>query len=71
MFEALIARVRRVAERRAREKARLLAEALKAALPRDIHVEADEAGARLSGRALRRRLALDPALRWAMRRPIR
>lgn len=66
MFEPLTARAARAAERRARERAAALAEEIRAVLPGDIRVEAEAQGVRLSGRALRRRLALDSALRWTL-----
>lgn len=66
MFEPLTARAARAAERRARERAAALAGEIRAALPSDIRVEAEAQGVRLSGRALRRRMALDSALRWTL-----
>jgi hypothetical protein len=66
MFETLEARAARTAERRAKARAQALADAFGAALPKDIRVEADAEGVRLSGRALGRRRALDPALRWTI-----
>jgi hypothetical protein len=66
MFDSLIARAGRAAERRAAERARLLAAALAGALPGDIAVAEDADGVRLMGRALKRRLALDPALKWTI-----
>jgi hypothetical protein len=66
MFETLEARAARAAARRARQRAARLAEELRVALPPDIEVEADVGGVRLSSPALRRRRALDAALRWTI-----
>lgn len=71
MFELLTARAARAAERRAGEQAHRLAAEIGAAMPGDVKVAEDEEGVRLSGRALRRRLTLDPALKWTMTRLIR
>ena len=71
MFESLMARIARGAERHAAAQALGLAAALEEELPRDIEVALAADGVRLSGRALRRRLALDPALRWTIRELIR
>lgn len=64
MFERLVMRVRASAERRAREQADALAQRIEALLPEGIEAARGEEGVILSGRALRRRLALDPRLRW-------
>ena len=66
MFETLEARAARAAERRARERARALADAFGTALPEDIRAEAGAEGVRLSGPGLGRRRALDAALRWTI-----
>jgi hypothetical protein len=66
MFERLEARAARAAARRATARTAALAEALRAALPTDIGVGADGEGVRLSGPGLRRRRALEPALRWTI-----
>jgi hypothetical protein len=66
MFEILVVRAAQAAKRRADERAAALADEMRAALPPDIKVEADEAGVRLSGRALGRRRALGAALRWTI-----
>jgi hypothetical protein len=66
MFETLEARAARAAARRAKQRAAALADELRPALPSDIRVEADQEGVRLSGPALRRRRALDAALRWTI-----
>jgi hypothetical protein len=67
MFERLTARVERAAEERARAAARAIAGRARDALPGGIAAAAEGAGERLTAKALRRRLALDPALRsiWA------
>jgi ABC-type transport system involved in cytochrome bd biosynthesis fused ATPase/permease subunit len=64
MFEGLMARVARLASERAAARRRDLAERLAGALPSDVRAEADQAGVRLSGGHLRRRLALDSRLNW-------
>jgi hypothetical protein len=66
MFETLEARAARAAARLARRRAAALAEEMRASLPGDIAVAVDRDGVRLSGRALRRRRALDAALRWTI-----
>jgi hypothetical protein len=62
MFEELIARVERLAEARAQMRSRALAEQLAITVPKGVQAEADAGGVRLSGKGLRRRAALDPAL---------
>lgn len=64
MFEMLEARVRRVAEQRARERAAVLADDLRAELPPGIAAEPMAEGVRLSGCGIGRRFAVEPALRW-------
>lgn len=64
MFEAMTRRVGLVAERRARTRAVQLAERVEANVPPGVIIEAVPEGVRLSGRGLRRRFALEPALRW-------
>jgi hypothetical protein len=64
MFERVFARVSRSAERRRRERIEMLAEHMRAAVPGDIEVEPAPEGVRLAGRDLKRRFALDPAMRW-------
>ena len=64
MFEAMIERLRRVGEERARQRRREFAERLRAALPEGIEVDVGDEGVRLSGRRLRRRLARDSWLAW-------
>ena len=66
MFETLMARVAARANDRAAEQARRIAARLAEALPRDVHARTDAEGVRLTGRGLKRRLALDPALKWTM-----
>ena len=66
MFENLEVRAARAAERRARERARTLADEMRSALPSDIDVVADDEGVRLSAPALGRRRALEAALRWTI-----
>jgi hypothetical protein len=64
MFERLRALAERRAEERAHARRAALAARLQLALPRDIAAAETEAGALLSGRGLRRRLALDARLGW-------
>lgn len=71
MFETLIARAHGVAERRAAARAAALAAALDDALPDDVTITVAADGVRLTGRGLARRLALDPALKWAVAEAIR
>jgi hypothetical protein len=62
IFEGLAARMRHRAQARAAARRAALAAEL-AALP-GVRAEAIEDGVRLTGRGLRRRFALDAALRW-------
>jgi hypothetical protein len=62
MFAGLIARAERLARARARARGRALAERFAEALPKGVEAEAGEGGVRLSGKGLRRRFVLDPAL---------
>jgi len=71
MFETLMARGARAAERLARDRAQRIAGRLADALPGDVRVATDGSGVQLSGRGLERRLARDPALRWAIAELIR
>ncbi|MEA3011473.1 MAG: hypothetical protein QOD42_18 [Sphingomonadales bacterium] len=66
MFETLAMRAARAAKRRADARAAALADEMRAALPPDIGVAADDGGVRLSGPALRRRRALEAMLRWTI-----
>lgn len=71
MFEALMARSAARAEALAAVQTRRLAERLEQDLPAGVRAEADVQGVRLAGRALKRRMALDSALRWIMAELIR
>ena len=64
MFERLMARAERTAERRVSERIEAMAERIAADRPPGIAADAGEDGVRLSGRRLRGRFALDPGLRW-------
>ena len=64
MFERMMERVTRTVGRRTQERIGKLAEEMQAAAPAGVRVAPTEEGVRLSGPALRRRFALDPALRW-------
>ena len=63
MFERLQDRARRSAEARAERRRRQIAERLAEDLPGAIAVASSGDGVTLSGRGLKRRMALDPALR--------
>lgn len=65
MFERLQARVEAKAERKAHERAAALAEEMDRVLP-GVAAEARKGAVILSGRGLRRRLALDPRLLWSV-----
>lgn len=67
MFAALIARAERLAQIRAQARRRALAERL----AEDVHAEETDDGVLLSGRRLRRRLALDAGLRQAVAERVR
>ncbi|MEA3042316.1 MAG: hypothetical protein QOH47_154 [Sphingomonadales bacterium] len=62
MFAALIARIEQRAEAQALARGRELAERFAEALPEGVRAEAEARGVVLSGRRLRRRLALDMRL---------
>ena len=68
MLEKAIERARLRGAEQARLQARRLAEAAADAAPAGVAVEDSEEGFALAGRGLRRRLALEPALRWLMER---
>ena len=68
MFERLEQRAARRAAAAARERREEIAEAIAAEVPRGVHVERIDEGVTLSGRGVRRRLALEPALRRAIGR---
>jgi hypothetical protein len=63
MFQRLIERARRTGEVRAEARRQQLAAALAAELPAGIEAAKVDDGVELTGRGLRRRLALDPELR--------
>jgi ABC-type transport system involved in cytochrome bd biosynthesis fused ATPase/permease subunit len=62
MFEALMKRAASSAEAQARARRRELAGRFAEALPPGVLAQAEEAGVALSGKGLRRRLALDSRL---------
>ena len=66
MFEKLVPRAERVARARVRARIVGLARRLRGDLPTDVGVEPVPEGVALSGRDLRRRMALDPCLRWTI-----
>lgn len=66
MFQRIIERAGDAAARRAKARTLVLAEQIRAEVPDDVEVSALDEGVRFSGRGLRRRFALDPALRWLM-----
>lgn len=63
MFERLVQRAERAGAGRAERRRRQIAESLSAELPEGIAVAVSRAGVALSGHGLKRRIALDPALR--------
>lgn len=63
MFDHLQERVRRLADARARRCSGQLAERLAAELPGGVSAQESAEGVLLSGRGLKRRFALDSALR--------
>ena len=63
MFDRLQEKARRLAEARAERRRRQVAERLAEDLPRGIAVGSSGESVTLSGRGLKRRIALDPALR--------
>ena len=68
MLERAIERARLRGAERARRQARRLAEAAAEAAPPGVSASATEGGFCLSGRGLKRRLAIEPALRWLVER---
>ena len=66
MFERIMEHARGAAARLATSRISELTEQIRSRVPTNIEVSAQENGIRLSGRALRRRFALDPALRWLL-----
>jgi hypothetical protein len=66
MFETLMVRMARIAERRAAARAEEVAARLREELPGGVTAERVEGGVRLSGRALRRRPAIDQAIKWTI-----
>jgi hypothetical protein len=64
MFERAMERARLLASGRAEARVLELTERMRACLPRGIAAEAGAGGVRLKGRNLRRRFAIEPALRW-------
>jgi hypothetical protein len=68
MFERLTRRAARAAEQRAEARADELAARMQTGLPPGIGAARIAEGVRLSGRGLRRRLAIEPGLRWLMER---
>jgi hypothetical protein len=68
LFERTMHRAATLAARRAEARADELAGRMQDELPAGIAAERTAEGVRLSGRDLRRRLALDPGLRWLVER---
>jgi hypothetical protein len=66
MFDRMIGRALQLAERRAMERTMELTERMRTEAPHGIAIEATSEGVRLSGRGLRIRIALEPALRWLL-----
>jgi hypothetical protein len=68
MFERAARRAAALAARRAEARADDLAARMQDEIPAGIAAERTRDGVRLSGRDLRRRLALEPGLRWLVER---
>jgi 5-enolpyruvylshikimate-3-phosphate synthase len=68
MLEKAIERARLRGAERARRHARRLAQAAAEAAPAGVAVEESGDGFALAGPGLKRRLALEPALRWLVER---
>ena len=68
MFERIEERIGRAALALARRRIATIAERLSGELPRGVAAEIAADGVRLTGRGLRRRLALQPALRALLAR---
>ncbi|HEU0133511.1 MAG TPA: hypothetical protein VFR28_01695 [Allosphingosinicella sp.] len=64
MFERLMLHGAALARRAAHERAGSIAAELREEAPGGIRISEEEEGVALTGRALRRRFALDPQLRW-------
>ncbi len=64
MLKAVEARLLQIAQRRTQARARAVLERLRGALPADVSTQESPDGAIVAGRGLKRRFALDPALRW-------
>jgi hypothetical protein len=64
MFERLMVRGAALAETTARRRRKDLAEALGAEAPAGVRVSEEEGAVAIEGRELKRRFALEPALRW-------
>ena len=64
MFERLMLKGAALAETGARRRRAKLAEALAEEAPAGIRVSEEEGAVALSGAGLKRRFALEPALRW-------
>ena len=66
MLERLMIQGAALAQRAARRRREALATALGEEAPAGARVSVEEEAVVLSGRGLRRRLALEPALRWLL-----
>ncbi|HEX9948090.1 MAG TPA: hypothetical protein VGA98_11165 [Allosphingosinicella sp.] len=64
MFERLMIHGAALAQRAARGRVATLAAALRDEAPEGVRVSEEEGAVALSGPALRRRFAIEPALRW-------
>ena len=64
MLERLMIHGAALAERAARERRSSLAQALREEAPEGVTVEEEADAVALAGRGLRRRFAIEPALRW-------
>ena len=68
MLDGVEGRLRRLADRAVARRRLEAAERIGAGLPQGIEAERVAGGVRLSGRGLKRRFALEPALRWLLMR---
>lgn len=68
MFEGIVRRTEARAKARAEDAKMRIVGQLRETLPRGVEADVSDEGVRLSGRALRRRAALDPALLWLLAR---
>jgi hypothetical protein len=66
MLDGVEARLRRLSDRLVERRVQSAAEQIEAGLPGGIAVQRDRDGVCLSGRGLKRRVVLEPALLWLL-----